>query len=295
MHRTLLLLLILAATPSAAADPPTQSQPASNLPPEQQLKAVEKKIDETKKSGADADRAALEAADGLGKLQDESVAAARAAQDNEAQLTELEARVAALSEQESRQAAELQTRQEHERQVLAALQRLAKNPPAAVLMSPGQPLDLARGAMLLGSVVPRLEAETRDIATALDALRRIRTDITAQQEQMADRQSALNAEHQRLADLMQQKQALAGEAHDRAKDAQEKLAALTAQAGDIKDLMQRVEKDREHKLDDDRRLAAEAKAKADKEEADRAAKAAARDIPSPGTQVATAAAACATS
>jgi septal ring factor EnvC (AmiA/AmiB activator) len=295
MHRWL-LCLILAATPAPAADPPPDRLP------QQQLKAVEKKIDETKKTGAELERTAAAIADEVAKLQDDSVASARIAQDNEAQLTELEARTAALGEQEDRQAAELQARQEHERRVLAALQRLAQNPPAAVLLSPGAPLDLARGAMLLGTAAPRLEAEAKEIALALDALRRTRSDIATERQEMAERQAALETERLRLADLMKQKQALEGEARDRAEAAQEKLAALTAQAGDLKELILRVEKERERKLEEDRRREADAKAKAERDEAERAAKAAEaarqaaahpsegsiRDKPSPGTQVAAA-------
>jgi murein hydrolase activator len=286
--RRALFCLILIAAPALAADPA----------PDARLKAVEQKIDETRKTGAELDRQAQSIADELAKLQDQSVASARVAQDNEARLTDLEARIAVLASQESRQQAELTTRQEHERRVLAALQRLARNPPAAVLLSPGPPLDLARGAMLLGAAVPRLEAEARGIAASLDQLRHTRAEIASERAEMTEHQAALDTERQRLASLLKQKQALEGETRERAQAAQQSLAALTSEAGDLKELILRVERERERKLEEDRRRLADAKAKAEREEADRAAKeaesrrladAAARDKPSPGVSVASAA------
>ncbi|MEI9986729.1 MAG: hypothetical protein WDN69_28295 [Aliidongia sp.] len=203
-----------------------------------------------------------------------------------------------LAEQENRQQAELQAHQDHERRVLAALQRLARNPPAAVLLSPGSPLDLARGAMLLGAAVPRLEAEARDIAASLDQLRHTRAEIASERAEMGEHQSALDTERQRLTELVKQKKALEGETRDKAQAAQQSLVALTSEAGDLKELILRVERERERKLEEDRRRAAEAKAQAEREAADRAAKeaetrrvaeAAARDKPSPETSVAVAA------
>ena len=286
--RRALFCLILVAAPALAADPA----------PDARLKAVEQKIDETKKTGAELDRQAQVIADELAKLQDQSVVSARIAQDNEARLTDLEARIAMLASQETRQQAELATQQEHERRVLAALQRLARNPPAAVLLSPGSPLDLARGAMLLGTAVPRLEAEAREIAASLDQLRRTRAEIASERADMTAHQAALDTERQRLAVLLKQKQALEGETRERAQAAQQNLVALTSEAGDLKELILRVERERERKLEEDRRRAADAKAKAEREEADRAAKdaenrrladAAGRDKPSPGVSLASAA------
>jgi len=278
--RYALLLLCLATAPALAADPA----------PDEKLKQVERKIEETRKSGADLDRQAQDVAAEVAKLQDQSVASARIAQDNEARLTDLEARIAVLSGEETKQQADLQARQEHERKVLSALQRLAQNPPAAVLLSPGQPLDLARGAMLLGTAVPRLEAEARSIAVSLDQLRHTRAEIASERAEMTEHQATLDAERKRLAELVKQKQALEGETRDRASAAQQSLAALTSEAGDLKELIQRVERERERKLEEEKRKAAEAKAQAEREAADKAAKeaeekrlaeAAARDKPSP--------------
>jgi|HubBroStandDraft_1064217.scaffolds.fasta_scaffold00066_14 septal ring factor EnvC (AmiA/AmiB activator) len=278
MRPALFCLILIAA--SAAAEPA----------PDEELKAVEQKIEDTRKTGADLDRQAQALADELAKLQDAAVASARIAQENEARLTDLEARIALLSDQETRQQAALLTRQDHERRVMAGLQRLARNPPAAVLLSPGPPLDLARGAMLLGAAVPRLEAEAREIAEALGQLRRTRAEIAAQRAEISGHQMALDAERQRLGQILRQKQALESDTRERAQAAQQSLAQLTAQAGSLKELIVQVERERERKLEEDRRRAADAKAKADRDAADRAAReaeakrlaeAGARDKPSP--------------
>ena len=297
--RGALLSLILLAAGAAAAEPAPDDKPLSGkLKPDDKLKAVEAKIDETKKTGDDLDRQAEALADEVARLQDASVASAKIAQENEARLTDLEARLAVLGEQEKREEAAMAVHQEHEREVLAALQRLARNPPAAILVAPGRPIDLARGAMLLGAAAPRLEAEARGIVAELGQLRQTRADISTERAEITQHQATLDAERQNLAALMKQKQQAQGLTRERAQTAQQNLASLTSQAGDLKELIQRLERERERKAEEERRRTAEAQARAERESADRAAReaetkrlaeAVARDKPSPeATQVAVA-------
>jgi septal ring factor EnvC (AmiA/AmiB activator) len=283
--------LVLALLAVTLAQPALAANPA----PGDKLKTVEREIDATKKEGETLDRQAKNLTDELSRLQAAAVASAHIAQDNEARLSALEGQLANLSELEAHERGELEARRDHEQKVLAALQRLTLNPPAAVLFQPGSPVDSARGAILLGAAVPPLEAEAKEIATALNNLQRTRSDIAQRRVEMGERQAALDVERQHIAQMMRQKQALEGETREQAQGAQQRLASLTAEAGDLKELLQRIEREHARQLEEDRRRAAEAKARAEREAADRAAKdaeerrvaeAALRDKPSPAPKIA---------
>jgi septal ring factor EnvC (AmiA/AmiB activator) len=252
MRRAVLALLAAAAS--------IVSVRAEDAPPDEQLKAVEQQIDKAKKENITLDRKAHELSTEADRLQAQAVASAHLAQEYEARLNALDGELAKLAADEARQHAELDIKEAHERQVLAALQRLTINPPAAMAFAPGSPIDTARGAMLLGAAVPALATEAGTIADGLEQLRRTRGEIARRKTEMGERQAALDLERQRILDTVKQRQALETEARTQAAVTQQKLAALVAEAGDLKELLQRIERER---VEEERKRASEAKARAE--------------------------------
>jgi murein hydrolase activator len=126
-------------------------------------------------------------------------------------------------------------------EILAALQRIGRQPPPALLVRPEDALQAVRTAIVLGAVVPDLRAKADAIAGDLADLLRVRKDILADQaalsqnlDQLASEQSRLNT----LVDERQKKQAtveqsLAGE--------QEHAADLARRVDNLKDLIAKLE------------------------------------------------------
>ncbi|KAF5880355.1 MULTISPECIES: murein hydrolase activator EnvC [Rhizobium] len=65
-------------------------------------------------------------------------------------------------------------------EVLAALQRMGRNPPPALLVTPDDALASVRSAILLGAVVPGIRKETDKLAADLASLAALQTASTAE-------------------------------------------------------------------------------------------------------------------
>ena len=101
------------------------------------------------------------------KLDSALLDAGRQAQATEDRLSRLEERLKAMSESEAAIRHSLQARRGVVAEILAALQRMGRRPPPAVLVSPEDVLAAIRTSMLLGAVVPELRGEVDTLAADL--------------------------------------------------------------------------------------------------------------------------------
>ncbi len=220
--------------------------------PDQKLKAIEKALEEGQQNREKLAQQA-EALDAeLAGLRSESVSAARAAQEHETAISDLEERLEALRAEETGKVEALKRRQEQQAQLLMALERLARHPPEALALEPGSPIDSVRRAMLLSATVPHLAAETRALKEDLAALEALRARITENRDRLAGERSALEKEQSRLAGLIGRKAALQTRAARGAEASAHRVAALSQQAGDLRDLIERLEAERKRREEEER-------------------------------------------
>lgn len=238
--------------------------------PDEKLKAVEQKLEAGKEESEQLDKQAAALAAERARLQDASVSAAKSAQDYEGRLTELEGQLKTLDAQAAAKQAALAADQRREAALLSALEKLSQNPPEAMLFGPASPIDQARGAMLLGAAVPQLEAEAKELEATLTEVRRLSVEITTKRTEMAQKQVALDAERTRIGIMIRQKAALEGQAREAQDQTQKKLASLSAEASDLKDLIARLERERQERAEAERKRAEEARQKAEREAAAKA-------------------------
>lgn len=262
--KPLLLALALgaAAIPALAQVP----DPASA---DRRLRELE---DQLRKSRADHDeikRRAREISDELARIRTDMVAAARAAQENEELLSELETQLEDLKGLEAEKAETLQRRSQQMTGVLTALQRLAWRPTEALLAQPQTPADTVRSAILLRAAVPQIERSAQDLKGEIDMMARLRADVVDQRRRIAATTASLEQEHARLKDLWLRKSSLQSETAAESDAAERRLSALAGEAEDLRDLLARLEQERQRRL-------AEAAEKAAAEKAAREAEAAAR-------------------
>ena len=93
------------------------------------------------------------------------------------QINDSEKKLAALQVRQDRARASLHERRGLLAEVLAALQRMGRNPPPALLVTPDDALSSVRSAILLGAVVPGIRKETDKLAANLQELASVATDI----------------------------------------------------------------------------------------------------------------------
>jgi septal ring factor EnvC (AmiA/AmiB activator) len=183
-----------------------------------------------------ADRAAVE----IRALKRGLVVTARRARDHERRAGEIELRLAGLEASEAMTADSLVARRGQLTATLAALQRLARQPAAAMLTLPADPTDTVRGAILMRAVVPDLDARARKLGAELRALAALRDDIAADRERLRTTATVLAEERRRLVALIRDKRTLERSARRKSSSAQARVAKLAARARTMRGLVQRL-------------------------------------------------------
>ena len=128
-------------------------------------------------------------------------------------------------------------------EVLAALQRMGRKSPPAMLVEPEDILRAIRTSMLLGAVLPELRAETEALATDLSDLIQLRQTIASERDGLARDHASLSDEQKRLEALMVVRQSKLGEAEQALDAERERASALARQATSLKDLISGMEKE----------------------------------------------------
>lgn len=132
------------------------------------------------------------------RIKDELIASAARRKDLEATISDGEDRLAKLGIREDAVKASLRERRDVLAEVLAALQRMGRNPPPALLVSPEDALASVRSAILLGAVVPGIRSETDKLVSALKELTDLRQAIAVEKEQLTGTMTASLEEEKRL-------------------------------------------------------------------------------------------------
>ncbi len=212
--------------------------------PEQQLKSVQQQLEESRQKQVQYAQQAEALAREIEALRADSIAAAQSAQQHEAALSALEDRLASLGVEEARKSDELKRHRAQQQQLLMALERLARNPPEALALAPGDPVDAVRSALLMGAAVPPLEAQARRLGREVAALANLRRETDAAEARHRAERVDLDKEQTRLAALIARKAVLQDEAqHGAAENGQHQLQ-LAAQATDLQQLIERLDTER---------------------------------------------------
>ena len=147
------------------------------------------------------DRAKLEAA---------LVDLAKTIDDREGKIAAAEARLDELTGSEEAIRHSLDSRRAVIAEILAALQRMGRKPPPALLVAPEDMLAAIRTSMMLGSVLPEMRADTEALASDLSDLLALRRSIAAERDLLAGDVAKLGLDRQRLAALIDARRVGAG-------------------------------------------------------------------------------------
>jgi murein hydrolase activator len=255
--RTLCLLGVSLAGALFAAPAPAQDQR-----PDEQLKAVEKALDEGRKTQARYAKEAEALAAELTQLRDSSVSAAQAVQTREAAVAGIEEQLAQLAADEERKVAALQQRTQQYDEFLMALQRLARNPPEALALAPGEPVDAVRSGLLLGAAIPQIEAKARELEAEIAALAAARQRTAEKRRQLVAESAALAKQQIALNAMITRKASLQEQATQGIEITAQRLQQLSAQAGDLHELIESIEAEKRRREEAQRQLDIELLARA---------------------------------
>ena len=162
-------------------------------------------------------------------------------QDAERRIAEANDRLASLNANADALARSLENRRDVIADVLAALQRMGRDPPPAILVKPQDMAEAIRAAMALSSTVGELETETAALKKDLDELASLRASIAKERDAQAQRSASLALEKTRLAALIDARQQSLSDAAQALGAQRERAAQLGEQASNLKDLIAKLE------------------------------------------------------
>jgi septal ring factor EnvC (AmiA/AmiB activator) len=159
----------------------------------------------------------------------------------EDRIAAVEARVAELNGVERGIRRSLDGRRAVIGDVLAALQRVGRRPPPAVMMRPEDALDSVRTAMMLGAVLPEMQSAAEALAADLADLLRVRREIDAEHERLAADIAKLSEDRSRMTLLVQERQRRQAEIEKSLEGERARAGQLAQQADSLKELVARLE------------------------------------------------------
>jgi septal ring factor EnvC (AmiA/AmiB activator) len=208
------------------------------------LADIEKARKESEKRAAElareAERLEREAADTAKKL----VGAAAEARTHEQAIAELRDHLADIAAERKTRSDGLAGRRARLAELLAALERIARHPPEALMAYARTPQDTLRAAMLLRDTVPKLEAEARKLREELEALAGLEEQAAARSEALTRERAKLEQKRKSLAALVEKKRSLARNTKAEEDRAQARARALAREAKDLRELLAGIERER---------------------------------------------------
>jgi murein hydrolase activator len=241
-------LAALAQSPAGQA-PPTATMPAPSAAPpadaitqhDQELNAARARQRESTDSQAKL-RLEIEA---LGAdrraLNQQLIESAARVRDVEGKIDATQIRLQALDDQEQLFQKSLDERRNVIIEILAALQRVGRQPPPALLVQPEDALQALRTAIALGAVVPDMREEAEALAGDIADLSSVRKDIVAKYDELSQNLDQLAHEQLRLNMLIDQRQNKQASAEQALQAEQQRALDLARQVGSLKDLITKLE------------------------------------------------------
>jgi septal ring factor EnvC (AmiA/AmiB activator) len=126
-------------------------------------------------------------------------------------------------------------------EVLAALQRIGRQTPPALMIRAEDALQSVRSAMMLGAVLPEMRHQAEVLATDLAELVRLRTQIADERSRLARDLLVLVDERQRLSLFTDERQKRLAEAERTLGEERQHAAALAVQAENLNQLIVKLE------------------------------------------------------
>jgi murein hydrolase activator len=236
------LALSSGATAQVAAKPDQAADPADAVKRrDQELDAALAR----QRDSADAQAKLRSEIEGLAqdrrKFNAQLIDTAARVRDVEANISAAQNRLDRLNQQERALEKSLEQRRAVIVEVIAALQRIGRQPPPALVVSPEDALRAVRTAITLGAVLPEMRGQADTLAGDLSALLNVRQEIVAQREQLSGDLDRLGREQLRVSLMMDQRQKKQINAEQALAGERQRATDLARQVDSIKDLITKLE------------------------------------------------------
>jgi len=175
------------------------------------------------------------------KFNEQLIGTAARVREVEANIDATRTRLRPLDEQERLFRKSLDERRGAIVEILAALQRIGRQPPPALIVKPEDALDAVHTAIALGAVLPEMRAQADALAGDLTELVKLRQQIADETDRLTGQLDLLGREQLRMTLLIDQRQKQQQVAEQALGTERQHAAELARQVDSIKDLIASLE------------------------------------------------------
>lgn len=231
---------LLAAFAAALAFAPVTSAWAQD---KRDLKKIEREIEASQKQRKSLDQERRTLEQGVSTLRHNLIRAAWTAQEQESILSRLEAKLPELEKSAAERHRALNDRRQQMTGTLAALERLSRNPPQALLLSNAEPLKIVRSALLLRAALPHLRARAVALRQDLSEITTVRIELKNRQRKIKSATAALETKRTHLNALMVHKTSERRRMIKETRQVDNHLARLSERAESLRELFAHLQKE----------------------------------------------------
>jgi murein hydrolase activator len=243
---TLQALLCGCVIAACSANLPLPALAQRNLPPDEARKRLESERERQqalqrreKELQSDRDKLAAERE----RINARLVETAKLIRQSEAQLTLIESRLGELEAQEKHLRQSLEARHSSISSLLAAMQRMGRNPPPVMVTRREDALSMVRSAMLLAAAFPELRNQAVALADQLNDLLRVKAGIRTEGEKLRAETGRLNDARVRLAGIQEEKRQSLAERQAELAQVRQAAAEISKSVADLGDLISKLDKE----------------------------------------------------
>jgi septal ring factor EnvC (AmiA/AmiB activator) len=177
-----------------------------------------------------------------GKINQRLQETAASIQESEARLTGIENRLGELEVQEKMIRGSLGQRHEQISNLLAALQRMGRNPPPVIVTKREDALEMVRSAMLLAAAFPGMRTQALELADQLSQLMRVVDENRSQVAKEKAETARLTDLRTSLAGLMETKRRSILEKQDELRKVRDAASEISRNVSDLNELITKLDK-----------------------------------------------------
>ncbi len=175
------------------------------------------------------------------KLNAKLVETAALIQKSEGRLTGIETKLAEKEAQESVLRATLSKNRDRIAKLMAALQRMGRNPPPVLYTQRTDALQMVRSAMLLASAFPELRKDALELATRLNDLINVTSEIRAERDNLKAETARMSDARTRLSGLLESKKQALNDRQGELEKVKAAAAEITRSVGDLNEMIAKLD------------------------------------------------------
>lgn len=214
---------------------------ATPEPDKKNLDDVRRKIEETSARAIEFEREATGVSQEISVLRRQLIRAAEEIQQTESRISETEASLRALDQQEAELEEQLAGRTKQMSATLGAMQRLSQKPPELVAFRPGEAVNTLRSAGLLRHILPELQQRAEMIREDMTELQKIRADIRTERRELNVALSQLVNSQTSMDQLVDERRRKYNELEASTRRERAQLRVFAAKAKTLQELIQKIE------------------------------------------------------